>query len=248
MRLTKKFVMLVSASVAALLVFCAFFAAAAGAAEWSVKNGFNAEGNEVTGVHTLKDLGWVGAKGGIAIGPKEEEAKEEFVLRGTVVGEKLVLKATKVLKSEDRISEEGRGGGKLIFEGLSVSQPANCTPPASITTDSLKFELTPVKGLLSGTALKFLPEAGKVLASFKLGGAECKIPNIALELETTNGLFGETAAIRTLAADQPVEFSPGINSTSGGNLTLAGKAAELTGKLEFMLTGEKNFGKEWSPE
>lgn len=244
MRLTKKSVMFVSASVAALLVFCAFSAAAAGAAEWSLKNGINSGGKEVTGVHTLKELGWTG---GVEIGPKEKKAKEEFVLRVTVAGSKLVLKATEVLGSGDFIREEGKGVGKLVFQGLSVTQPAGCTPPASITTESLKFELAAVKGLLSETALKFLPEAGKVLASFKLAGT-CGLAGIPIELNTTNGLFGETAMIRALAVNQPVEFSPAINAASGGNLTVGASAAEFTGKLELMVTGAKNAGKEWSPE
>lgn len=248
MRPIKHYGTLVSVSVVALVLFFALSAAAAGAAEWSVKNGKNPKGEEILGVHTLKELGW----NSIAIGPKEAKATEEFVLRTRVGLAKIVMKATEVLdgegEGEDKILEGGKGSGKFKIQGLSVTQPANCNPPASITTNLLKFELTPVAGLLSGTALKFLPQAGKALFGFELAGAACPLAGINIEVNTTNGLYGETAAIRTLASDQPVEFTPGINTTAGGDLTVGTQAVELTGKLEFKLTGEKNMGKEWSPE
>jgi hypothetical protein len=243
MRSTKYFGTLIAASVIALVVFSAFFAGVAGAAEWFVKNGFNSEGKELAGDRSLNQLGW----GSIEIGPKEAKAKEEFVLRAMVIGVKVKLKATEVVESEDAIEQEGKGSGKLIFKSLSLVEPAGCTPPASITTNQLKFELVSVAGLNSKTALKFQPATGSVLTTFELKGS-CGLAGKPIQLITTNGLFGETGKKGAYSVNQAVDFTPGINTTAGGNLLAGGNAAELTGNVEFMLTGPSNMSKEWAPE
>jgi hypothetical protein len=239
-------VVLISASVVAMVVLAALSAGVASAAEWSVENGINHEGTEVKGLQTLKTLDW----NNIQIGAKESKAKEEFILRGNVGKVKFVLKATEVVAESLFISQGGVGSGKLTLKGLTVAEPEPgvCKPPASITTEQLKFELVAVPGLISGTALKFTPQKAGItlLASVEFTGACSGIGGAPISVTTTNGLFGETAAKKTIAADQPVEFTPGINSTSGGNLFASGNAAELTGKVEFKLTGEKNAGKEWA--
>jgi hypothetical protein len=229
----------------ALLGLGATAAASADAAEWSINNGINAEGKEVAGKSTLKAL----FPGGVGVAPVLVP-KEEFVLKGTVLGAAVEIKANEIGSViGTAITPGGKGEGKLVLVNPVMTKPAKCTLPKEIETAALKFELVAVAGLASGTAAKFTPAvAGSTtLALVTPTGPECVLNEAEFKVVTTKGLFAETAKKETYAKFQVFKFSPAINKAAGGDLKTGVGAAELSLGTEFGLLGA-NAGKEWASE
>jgi hypothetical protein len=166
-------------------------------------------------------------------------AAENFALKGTIAGVEVELKATglecvsgAVIKQE---GEHAIGTGQLKFTGVSVVKPATCKTPASITTNALT-----AKTYMEGTTVytRFEPTTGETLATVEL--TECTAKG---SYPVKGTLFGRaSSATETEATNQPLTFSSTIQSTAGGSLTLAGKAANVSGKSNNELVSGSAFG------
>ncbi len=177
-----------------------------------------------------------------SIGAHNGESK--IVLAGSIgesPGTPVKLTATGVECIEATIFNQGGHGkdsGRLKFTGVTVSEPTGCDVlNDTITTEPLKTELYMDSASTTAAFDKFeAATAGGNFAIVHITGT-CA----AAGTKTIKGfIFGEAVnPTSTPAVTQPLTFSPAIDSTTGGGLTLAGNAASLTGRINtVLLTGE----------
>jgi len=162
---------------------------------------------------------------------------QDFVLGGTVAGTEAEISATSLeCPSGGVIKQEGEHAvatGTLKFSGLTVRKPAGCTTSASITTKALTAKIY-MEGVTVYT--RFAPTAGETgtFASISLEGcaAEGTYP-------IKGTLFGQWSnATETAATDQPLTFSPTIQSNAGGSMTLGSEPMGFTGKSTWEILEE----------
>jgi hypothetical protein len=135
------------------------------------------------------------------------------------------------------------GKGKLKFTGVTISTPSGCivrngsasgavgvveTKPLVIHADwveeSKNFE-------------QWMPQSGTALWTVYLEGGSCAA--ITGAYNVTGTLFSEAQnATGVFATEQPVVFSPAVQTTTGAALKVGSKTAELTGTAIFKLNGQ----------
>ncbi|MCW2982184.1 MAG: hypothetical protein JWO14_3911 [Solirubrobacterales bacterium] len=160
-------------------------------------------------------------------------------LTGTLLGQEFVLDAGHLTSEEGKITQNGtvaEDSGKLIFSELTVTKPANCSVTSPIKTKALKTELVAHTGSTHAFD-KFAPASGEVFATIEVTG--CSVEGLYNVKGTT---YGEAETWGNELVAQPLAFSPAINTTLGGALTLGSNAATLTASGLNHLSGT-NVGK-----
>jgi hypothetical protein len=169
-------------------------------------------------------------------------------LEGTLLGQEFILTASALSSmawegeaGDAVIYQEGavaKAKGRLSFSGLTVHKPATCTVTSPIVTKNLTAEVVDHTGSGNGF-VKFTPEtgAGTTFANIVVKGCP-----VAGTYPVKGTVYGEGNAWGTMATSQPLNFSPAINTTLGGSLTLGVNAAKLTAEGVNHLTSDKKFG------
>jgi hypothetical protein len=215
-------------AVMASLAISAFAAASASASHWTV-GGSGATLTEATNVEaSLKP---------------ETSAK----LVGTLLGQTFELTATTLSSSgwegtgSATIYQEGllsKAKGRLSFSGLTVDKPSGCTVTSPIVTKNLTAELIDHTGN-EHAFVKFFPEEGATFATIVVKGCA-----VAGSYPVKGTVYGEGNVWGTETAEQPLNFSPAINETLGGALTLGVNPATLTAEGINKLSSGAKFGAE----
>jgi hypothetical protein len=164
---------------------------------------------------------------------------------------------------EGTIFQEGnvaKDSGILTFSGLTVDEPAGCAVESPIKTKPLTTELVThkffdmyeiggIKFKVETTSAraydKFFPEEGEVFATIKVTGCA-----VAGSYNLKGVVYGEAEEWGVERVSQQLNFSPGVNATLGGSLTLGSNAAELTASATTHLVGAFGgfrFGAENTP-
>ena len=127
------------------------------------------------------------------------------------------------------------GSGNLKFTGVTVSSPANCSAPSTITTKTLAFRPDYMIGATN--YWRFEPSAGPETGYFtlELTGASCSlktalIPKGTLFMQSTNKTEFQ-------AVEQEESSSAAINGAAGGTFHVGAEPASLTGAAKFKRGG-----------
>jgi len=157
-----------------------------------------------------------------------------FVLT-SVIGEiNLELKATGVDCVESKLNGPETDSGKLTFTGVTVVKPKNCTVPGGdLTTNALKTTLLEDPSSTHGFDL-FEPASGTEFVNVTLAGGTC---TVAGSYPIKGSIAGEGEVWGTQLVEQPLKFSPTIDTTTGHNLTFGGNPATMTGTALNTLIG-----------
>jgi hypothetical protein len=117
----------------------------------------------------------------------------------------------------------------LQLKEASMSQPAGCSVPETITTKRLKGAVGMNKAGTIGT-VKYVPESGIALFTLEISGASCAI---AGTYKITGTLFGElTNATGVFSSTQRLKLSRAVQES-------AGTASSMTfGENPLFFTGE----------
>jgi hypothetical protein len=220
----KNLAKVVGLAMAIALVTSAFAAASASATTWSVSGSPLAEGkaNGKTVNASLK-------------------AGTTATLKGKLLGQEFVLHATTLSSENGLIYQEGsaaKDSGVLVFSGLSVEKPSPaCEVASPIKTKPLASELTMDVGGSETAYDKFVPAEGLVFATITVKGCA-----VAGSYNVKGEVFGEGNEYGVEETPQPLNFSPAINASQGGSLTLGSNAAELTLEGENTLSPAATFG------
>jgi hypothetical protein len=234
---------IIGLAIMATLAVSAFVAATASAHQWTI------------GGQTLSVLKGTGTANGVGV-TAELEGGTTAKLKGTLLGKTFVLTSTTVDSDEGTIFQEGnvaKDSGILTFSGLTVDEPAGCAVESPIKTKPLTTELVTHKfkdeNGTETTSLKaydkFFPEEGEVFATIKVTGCA-----VAGSYNVKGVVYGEAEEWGVEKVNQPLNFSPAINATLGGSLTLGSNAAELTASGTNHLIGAlagSAFGAEKTP-
>lgn len=227
-------------ALSALSASSAFGAIATEAAKWYT-------GSTEAGVKELTETKAITAKVGShpVIGSK-------FELNGTIGTNNVPLKLTATglecsgctIKNAEVTGKAGKvavGEGKIKFTSVTVDEPVNCTVSdengvaGQVITKALTVH---ADWMHEGKAYQnFFPTTGTVFATLKLAGTGCSA--IAGSYNVTGTVYSEavnkTGVFKTA---QNNIFSPAIQTTTGAELKLGGKKAELTGTGIFELGGQ----------
>jgi hypothetical protein len=182
-------------------------------------------------------------KSGAKIGAAEPEvacskASEKLTLNSEIGTTPIELQATGISCS-GKLKQEGNNAlakGTLTFTGVTMTTPAGCTVPSSLTTEALTSKI-----YMEGTKVyeKFEPTAGASEPFLKIPITVC---SLASSPKVFGSVFGEAAnATNVEATTQKLTFSKTINSTAGGELKLGTKAASLAGEVNNSLVGGAGF-------
>jgi hypothetical protein len=215
----------------AVLAFSAIAAAAAQAHEWSIVNGKNKVGTEISGTHTLAELELASETVSSSGGP--------FTL-SSFIGTTAIMVECATEENTGTIIKGGTDTATITFKTCKLTKPTPnvCTVPN--ITATTKTELITV-----GTKLydEFLPEvAGGKFATLKIEGAECSLKG---SYEVKGSTAGYDSASATNQEKHTLVFSSTVSSEAGTALTLGTKAATLTGSSVEKLSGA-NLNKSWS--
>ena len=93
-------------------------------------------------------------------GKGEEEAIPRLIFTGNFLTAPVKITSTSVETSVAVIKQNGTVAnfiGKLVFKGLTLDEPAGCSPPTSVTTNALTGTVAEIGGL---TYVKLTPTAG----------------------------------------------------------------------------------------
>jgi hypothetical protein len=228
LRILKRAGGIVGLAMVASLAICAVAVASASATTWKANGSLFTNGqSETVTASNSSSLGGTG-----------------FTLESKVLGKAFKLTATTLTGSEVKISQSGSealDSGKLIFSGLTVVEPSGCGVE-TITTEPLSSKLETKTGLTSGLADHLFPTSGETFAKIKV--TTCAI---AGTYPVKGSVYGETNKLGVLAVNQPLKFSPAINTAAGGKLLLGTEEAKLTGTGINTLSGT-NAGKSWGAE
>jgi hypothetical protein len=172
-------------------------------------------------------------------------------LKGELLSIKVTITAGTLSATEGLIYNKPKAHdeGFLNFGSLTVVEPANCTAvsttgASTITTSKLTSQLfdhstsTHAYDKFFTETVEGEPEA---FAKVKLTGAKCAV---AGTYPVKGTVFGEGNVWETEVAEQPLKFSPTINTTLGGSLTLGPNPATLEAEAINTLTGGGIFGAE----
>ncbi|HEY2477279.1 MAG TPA: hypothetical protein VGI17_00950 [Solirubrobacterales bacterium] len=226
-------------SLAALLAIGAVMASSASAAVETMPGKFFVEGALLTGSKTVTG-----------------SAVTNGVLESEIGTTKIKLQSTAFscegCKIENAAKTEKAGAiafgeGKIVFENVTVVEPANCT----VTGETGVLGKVPTKQLAihgdwmdtveaqKHAFIQFLPLSGGTFAQFTLGGAGCAAISGAKNVSGT--VFGESKLnTGEEAATQELVFSQAVQETTGASLLLGIKPAKFSGTGAFKLTtGEK---------
>lgn len=121
------------------------------------------------------------------------------------------------------------------FTGVTVSGPAGCSAPSTITSKPLTMKADYMIGSTNYVLIE--PEAGAETGFFtlELTGASCPIKTAIIPKGT---VFMQSAnATGTQAVEQQLNSSAAINSTAGGSLHVGTETASLTGAAKMKLSG-----------
>jgi hypothetical protein len=166
---------------------------------------------------------------------------EQFTLTGTIVGTAVTIrfKEATCLKWE----VWNKGGNALSLGGFelkepAVSAPANCAIKP-VKTKTLSGMVNPVAALPSKFGIKYTPQVGEILAEFTFEGALCALNEQEVALK--GSLFAELFTLPTEEGVGPevpeTHFNYFTEETArkgGAALKMAGQAAALEGKVEFL--------------
>jgi hypothetical protein len=164
-----------------------------------------------------------------------------FTFAFKVLGKTVKFTAATLSGEGVKISQSGSealGSGKLIFSGITVVDPSGCGVEA-ITTEPLSSRLESNTGLTSKVADHLFPTSGESFAKIKV--TACAIAG-TYPLKGT--LYAETNALGVIAVNQPLKFSPAINTAAGGKLLLGTEEMTLTGVGINTLTSGLSWGAE----
>lgn len=127
----------------------------------------------------------------------------------------------------------GNAESEMILElkKLKVTEPAGCTVTEPIKTSVLAGAYELVGGTLYE---KFVPKVAAQLATFEVKGCA-----LAAKYELKGSAFGLVEPAKTELVEQPLTFSPAINTAAGGVLTVNGAGTELTAEVKTKLKGPK---------
>jgi hypothetical protein len=139
------------------------------------------------------------------------------------------------------IKQEGTKASATVtlgFSGLKVDRPAGCTVAEPLVTRDLTAEV--VEHPTSEHAyVKFFPEEGETFATIVVKNCA-----VAGSYPVKGTVYGEGDVWGTESVNQPLNFSPAINETLKGALTLGVKPAKLTAEGTNHLASEVAFGAE----
>jgi hypothetical protein len=214
--MSKQLARIVALAAVAALAIVAFASASASAATWTV------EGKTLT----------EGTANGLAVNATLKK-ESTAVLKGEVLGQEFLLTSTKLTSLNGLIYQElpgvAKDEGVLEFSELTLDKPAGCKVKGGVVkTKQLTSELVPhpkgegEEGNNRGYD-KFFPEEGEVFTTITLEGCAAAGP-----YNVKGVVYGQGEAWGTEKAEQPLTFSPTVNSTLGGSLTLGVKPATLT--------------------
>jgi hypothetical protein len=203
------------------LTITAFVSASASAATWTVEGAKLSEGtsNGVSFNAGLK-TGTVAA------------------LAGTLLGQEVLLTAHHVTCTNCTFFIVGLAAdweGVLDFSNFTVDKPAGCKVKEPISTKALKGELVDHSGS-ERMYEKVLPAEGEVFATITVEGCA-----VAGSYNVKGVVYGEGEKWGTSLAAQPLKFTPAINTTLGGSLTLGTSVATLSAEGVNTLTSGKKF-------
>ncbi|HEY2477277.1 MAG TPA: hypothetical protein VGI17_00940 [Solirubrobacterales bacterium] len=146
------------------------------------------------------------------------------------------------------------GEGKIVFENVTVLEPANCT----VTGETGVLGKVPTKPLKihgdfmdTNTAnqhgfVQFIPLSGGTFAQFTLGGTGCAA--ISGAKNVTGSVFGESVLnTGEESATQELVFSQAVQETTGASLLLGIKPAKFSGTGAFKLTTGEKFSIRTAP-
>jgi hypothetical protein len=230
MSTNKRLAKVVGLAIVAVLAISAFASASASAAQWTVEGAkIKAEGEAASA--KLK----TGTSG---------------TLTGTLLGQEFVLTASALKSESGLLFQEGTKAtfsGFLSFSGFTVHKPAGCKVKEPIKTRELTGELVDHAGSEHAFA-RFRPseikEGKKVfIETFATVTVEgCAVAgSYQVKTGLTTGVYGEAEKWGTSLAEQPLKFTPAINATPGGTLTLGTSVATLSAEGVNTLTSGKKF-------
>jgi hypothetical protein len=233
----------------AVLASSAFATAETKPSRWYVNGvGLNAAQKANVTCKGTERVGQVAGEGNLKLVSKV--LGEEFVITGTGI-ECLPHVTT---ETNARIEQTGEGTvanpyvaedfGKFKFTGLTVSKPAGCKVPTSITTEALKSEI-----YMEGTNVydKFVP-TGEFFAKVPITGCAIEstpkvtgssfalAQHVNAEGKTVNNLTGEEFVSQMLTS------SAAIETAAGGTLKLGPEPATLSATVDNELTSGLKFG------
>jgi hypothetical protein len=173
-----------------------------------------------------------------------------FKLRSVVSGTTLEITMTGLECVECKITNSpvtekagavAMGRGKLKFTGVSVDTPANCTvrngssggAAGLIETKPLVFH---VDWMHEGKWFQhWFAATSNILATFQLEGASCPL---AATYNLKGTVFSQSKNNTGVqAASHEFLFSPTIQATAGGEMSIGASVAELTGSGIFSAGG-----------
>jgi hypothetical protein len=141
--------------------------------------------------------------------------------------------------TQNGMTSTATGTYTLSVPVTTTDKPSGCT--AALTWSTVAFS---VISLIPHPVARIVGGAGLVLGTLIL--SHCAFEG-TYQLKTSKGLYADMEPLKTFLVSQPFRFSPEINAAAGGELTLGGSAAELTGELSFALAGS-GAGKKWGVE
>jgi hypothetical protein len=166
-------------------------------------------------------------------------------LTGTLLGQHFQLTATGLSSAGwggagsatiEQVGTKAKARGRLSFSGLTVDKPAGCTVAEPIVFEDLTTEVVE-HGSYENAYVKFFPEEGETLATITVKGCA-----VAGSYPLKGTFYGEGNIWGEEFASQPLSFSPGINVTLGGSLTLGSEPAIFTAEGENHLASGQKFG------
>ncbi|MCW2982188.1 MAG: hypothetical protein JWO14_3915 [Solirubrobacterales bacterium] len=203
-RSTKHRLAILLALLASTTVFAALAAASASAHTWKI------DGSNLSG------------SANVAL---ELPAGTVATLTATLLGQEVIIDMSHLTSEEGKITQNGtvaEDSGKLIFSGVTVRKPSNCDVTSPIKTKALKTELVAHNGSTHFFD-KFVPASGEVFSTIEVTG--CSLEGL---YNLKGSFYGEGETWGNELVNEPLAFSPAINTTLGGSLTWGSNPGTLT--------------------
>jgi hypothetical protein len=188
----------------------------------------------------------------------EHNAEKKVTFTTTIAGQSLKLTATALSCSDCKITNKevtekagaiAYGTGTVIFENVTVSEPAGCTVSSEtgvagkvntklleLHSDWMDTDTSTKKGFI-----QIRPDnGGTTFAQFSLAGGGCEA--IAGAYNVTGSLFHESKNdTGVFATTHDCTFSAAVQATAGAGLKVGANVATLTGSVRSKLASGKSF-------
>lgn len=207
----------------AALVLSAVVAGTSQAAMWNASGtGTWASGN------TTPAWAKVGAKGN--------------TLTSKILGSPFKITSSAISAEEGKITQSGSSAlltGKLVFEGLTVVEPAGCKTTETIKSTALigTAQMGNTEATTENVYVRIAPASGEVIATIPLSG--CAAAG-SYQVKGVDYIKAVNPT-GTAAEWQEAVSSGAINSSQGGALTLGKEAATLEGTIQVALLSATSY-------